>query len=60
MDTLKPYREKAEAKAKKCVEDIIKRTITIEKDGWVWIKDGEKETGLGDVNVDVIIKDLRK
>lgn len=36
------------------------KQIIIETDGWVYIKDAETETGLGDIDVDVEIIDKRK
>lgn len=35
------------------------KQIIIEKDGWVYIKDGKLEQGLGDIGVDVEIVDKR-
>ena len=36
-----------------------KTVINIDPDGWVWIKTKESIYGLGDIDVDVTIKDKR-
>ena len=38
---------------------VGKTRIRIEQDGWVWIKNGRKNIGLGDIDVDVVLEDHR-